>query len=123
MSTIVFCEDAPAIRKLIAIAMRGAPHRVLVAENGRSGLEMIRAERPQLVVTDLAMPDLDGTQLFDQLRDDPELARIPVVFLSASSQRNLLEAARNRPARAFLSKPFSPAALRQLVDGLLGQET
>ena len=96
MNTIVFCEDAPAIRKLISIAMRGAPHRVLFADNGRSGLEMIRAERPQLVVTDLAL--------------------IPVVFLSASSQRNLLEAARNRPARAFLSKPFSPSALRGLVD-------
>jgi two-component system chemotaxis response regulator CheY len=119
VNTIVFCEDAPAIRKLISIAMRGAPHRVLIAEDGRSGLEMIRAERPQLVVTDLAMPDLDGTQLFDELRQDPELARIPVVFLSASSQRNLLEAARNRPARAYLSKPFSPAALRQLVDELL----
>ena len=119
MNTIVFCEDLPAIRKLISIAMRGAPHRVLFADNGRSGLEMIRAERPQLVVTDLAMPDLDGTQLFDRLQEDPDLARIPVVFLSASSQRNLLEAARNRPARAFLSKPFSPSALRGLVDELL----
>ena len=116
----MFCEDAPQIRKLIAIAMRDTPHRVLIAENGRAGLEMIRAERPQLVVTDLAMPDLDGTQLFDQLRADPELDAIPVVFLSASSQRNLPEAARGRDATAMLSKPFSPAELRALVDRLVG---
>jgi CheY-like chemotaxis protein len=122
MSTIVFCEDAAAIRKLIAISMRSTPHRVLIAEDGAAGLALIRAERPDLVVTDLAMPIVDGTQLFDILRADPQLARIPVVFISASSQRNLLAAARERRPHALLKKPFSPTDLRRTVEAVLSGE-
>src|SRR5258708_8233830 len=93
MARIVFCEDTASIRKLIALAMRATPHRVQIAEDGAAGWEAIRAEPPDLVVTDLAMPVLDGLGLYDRMQADPELALIPVVFLSASTHRNLVTAA------------------------------
>ena len=69
MTTIVFCEDNPRIRKLISIAMRTSTHRVLIAEDGKQGLDLIENNSPDLVVTDLAMPVMDGLQLYDALHD------------------------------------------------------
>jgi CheY-like chemotaxis protein len=122
VSTIVFCEDTPRIRKLIELAMRPTGHRVLLAGDGEAGLALIRAEHPELVVTDLAMPILDGTELFDSMRADPALTRIPVLFLTASTQRNLIAAAKERAPHALLAKPFSPADLRRAVDAALAGE-
>ena len=119
MACIVFCEDTASIRKLIALAMRATPHRVHIAEDGASGLEVIKTEHPDLVVTDLAMPVLDGPGLYDRMQADADLAHIPVVFLSASTQRNLVRAANERRPRAVLNKPFSPAELRAVVDAAL----
>jgi DNA-binding response OmpR family regulator len=120
MSTILFCEDDPTIRKLIATAMRQTSHRVLMAVDGREGLAMAAEHHPDLVVTDLSMPLMNGVELFDKISEDPELRSIPVVFLTASTQRSLISSARNRSARALLTKPFSPSQLRLQIEAILG---
>jgi CheY-like chemotaxis protein len=119
MTTIVFCEDNASIRKLISVAMRSTDHRVLIAADGREGLDLIRAEMPALIVTDLAMPVMDGIELYDALQREPELAAIPVVFLTASTQRGLITAARERRPTAIINKPFSPSQLREELETLL----
>ena len=119
MAKLIFCEDNESIRKLITIAMRESGHEVLLAEDGVAGLALVRAERPDLLVTDLAMPGLDGLQLHDAIRADPELSALPIVFLTASTQRDLMTNARQRTALAILIKPFSPAELRARLEELL----
>jgi DNA-binding response OmpR family regulator len=119
VAKLVFCEDNESIRKLITIAMRDSGHRVRLAEDGESGLALIRAERPDLLVTDLAMPRLDGLQLHDAIRADPALSALPIVFLTASNHHALMATARERFPLAILTKPFSPAELRARLEELL----
>lgn len=119
MSTILFCEDDPTIGKLIQLAMRRTPHTILIAENGVVGLELVREHHPDLVVTDLSMPEMNGIELVDQMREDPALAEIPVAFLTASTQRSLINSARDRVSRAILTKPFSPSQLRAQIEAIL----
>jgi CheY-like chemotaxis protein len=119
MGTIVFCEDDPTIQKLIRVAFRAHGHTVRVVGDGQMGLEVIEQEPPDLVISDVSMPRLDGFQLAERLQATPRLAQIPVVFMTASAQRSEIEACRQRGAVDFIAKPFSPAELRHKVDRLL----
>jgi two-component system, OmpR family, alkaline phosphatase synthesis response regulator PhoP len=118
-ATILFCEDDPTISKLIQLAMRKTTHRVLMAINGREGLEMARQHKPDLIVTDLSMPEMNGIELFDKVRADPELKSTPMAFLTASTQRSLIHSARTRPSEALLVKPFSPSQLRAQIEVIM----
>ena len=111
MSTILFCEDEPVIRKLIVLAMGQTGHRLLFAADGREGLAVAAAEKPDLVVTDLSMPEMNGIELFDELAMHPELRSTPVVFLPASTQMNLSNSAPHRPA-SLTPMLLRPPALR-----------
>jgi CheY-like chemotaxis protein len=115
VSTILFCEDDPAIHKLIRMALRNSPHKVLMAHDGAEGLAMAKAHRPSIVFSDVAMPIMDGFQLVDAMRADPELAAIPIVFITASVQRADIEEALRRGALRVIGKPFTVVQLRELV--------
>lgn len=116
---MVFCDDNAGIRKLIAAAMRSCAHEVLIGADGAEALELVRRRRPSLVVTDLAMPVMDGLELHDAIRADPALDGIPIAFLTASTQHRMMAQARERQPQALLLKPFSPAQLRHDVDAML----
>jgi CheY-like chemotaxis protein len=120
MATILYCEDNERIQKLFRIAFRGSEHEVLVASDGVEGLEVARARRPDLVVSDLAMPGLDGIELLKAIKADPELRSIPVVMISASTERHRLEGALDLGATAYFVKPFSPSELRASLERILG---
>lgn len=109
------------IRKLIRVAMRDTGHQVVTAEDGEAGLRLVRELRPDLLVTDLSMPVMTGLELHDAIRGDPEIDGLPVVFLTASTQRGLMAQARKRTPSAILSKPFSPAALRAELELILAR--
>jgi CheY-like chemotaxis protein len=115
MSRILFCEDDPAIQKLIRMALRDSGHEVSMAVDGREGLRLAREFRPTVIFTDVAMPDMDGFQLADAIRADPELAATPIVFITASVQRADIEEALRRGASRVIGKPFTVSELRDLV--------
>lgn len=115
MSRILFCEDDPAIHKLIRRALRDSPHEVLMASDGAEGLAIAKALKPTIVFSDVAMPIMDGFQLADAMRADPALASIPIVFITASIQRADLEEAVRRGALRVIAKPFTVAQLREIV--------
>ncbi len=115
MSRILFCEDDPAIHKLIRMALRNSAHDVSMAANGREGLRLAREIRPAVIFTDVAMPDMDGFQLADAIRADPELAATPIVFITASVQRADIDEALRRGASKVIGKPFTISELRELV--------
>lgn len=118
MAKLLFCEDSESIRKLISNAMSQTPHEVLIAEDGRTGLAVVRSERPDMLITDLLMPGLNGVELHDAIRSDPEVRDLPIVFLTASTHGDLMKVARDRPV-PILMKPFSPADLRRQINELL----
>lgn len=115
MTRVVFCEDDPMIRKLVQTALRSTAHDVHIADNGRDGLELIGRVRPDVVFTDVAMPEMDGFAMADAVRARGDLAHIPIVFMSASVQREQIEECFRHGASGHLSKPFTMAELRARV--------
>jgi CheY-like chemotaxis protein len=112
VSKIVFCEDDPMIRKLVETAMRSTTHLVRFAENGAVGLAIIDELRPDVVFTDVAMPEMDGFELADTMRARPDLAHIPIVFMTASVRREEIEECFRHGAAGHLGKPFTMSELR-----------
>jgi len=119
MGRVVFVEADPAIRKLVQAALRSATHALHVAPNGREGLELIQRVRPDVVFTDVSMPELDGIQLADAIRARPELAATRIVFITASVQKDQIARYMAHGASGYLAKPFSTKALRDEVTRLV----
>jgi CheY-like chemotaxis protein len=115
VSRIVFCEDDPMIRKLVQTALRSTAHDIHIAENGRAGLALIGSVRPDVVFTDVAMPEMDGFEMADAMRSVPDLAHIPVVFMTASVQREQIDECFRHGAAGHLAKPFTMSELRARV--------
>ncbi len=121
---ILVIEDQPEIRKLICMTMDYDGFEVHEADNGDTGLRMVKALRPHIVLLDVMMPgQLDGIQVCERIRADPEIAHIPVVMLTARSQQTDLEAGRRAGCNAYLTKPFSPLQLIETVERLAAAET
>lgn len=119
MAVLVVCEDDPSIRPLLRASLRPAGHEIHLASDGAEGLALVERVRPDVLFTDLAMPNLDGFGLIAALKARPALAAIPVVVVTASAQRGEIEAMYARGAVAVVTKPFSPADLRALVARVL----
>ena len=120
MGKIVFCEDDPMIQKLIRTAFKSSGHTIFVAADGAEGLLLIQRELPDVVFSDVSMPNLDGFQLGDALKAGAATAAIPVIFMTASVQRAQIEEALRHGAAGVLPKPFTMADLRARVDEFAG---
>jgi CheY-like chemotaxis protein len=83
--TVVYVEDEPAVQRLVRFWLEDAGFRVVLAGDGREGLEVIRAERPDLVVTDALMPEMMGDDLVVALKTDPGLRDIPIIMATAAA--------------------------------------
>ena len=83
MTTILIVDDEPSIRKYLAVTLGDGGYRVVEATDGVEALEQVRAERPDLVITDIIMPRMNGFEFVRRLRNDPAVARTSVVFITA----------------------------------------
>lgn len=115
MALILIVEDDAVIRLLIATVLRKEGHKVLTAEDGRAGLELVRQSRPDLVISDVRMPSMDGFAMLEALRADPSLTTTPVVFLTSLQQRSHLRIGMTSGADDYITKPFQPWELRDAV--------
>jgi DNA-binding response OmpR family regulator len=113
---VLVVDDDPDIRGLLAELLRRAGHEVVEAENGRVGLRVFHASSPDLVVLDVSMPELDGWQTLERIRD---LSDVPVIMLTARGAE--LERVRGLQAGAddYMVKPFGRQELVARVQALL----
>ena len=103
---ILVIEDQPEIRKLICMTMDYDGFEVHEADNGDTGLKMIKALRPGVVLLDVMMPgQLDGFQVCQHVRADAEIAATPIVMLTARGQQTDLEEGRRAGCDDYLTKP------------------
>jgi signal transduction histidine kinase/FixJ family two-component response regulator len=118
MASVVVAEDNLEHQHVMAAAVRRLGHDVILTPDGRAGLDAVREHRPDLVIADLDMPHLDGLQLCERLHADPDLARIPVVLVTAylSPGDPQLDTAR---VAAVVRKPFTLAELGKTVQACL----
>lgn len=119
MKTILVIEDEPEMRRNLATILKLESFRVLQAENGRLGLELARAERPDLILCDVMMPELDGRAVLQALREHPETAATPFVFLTAKGERSDLRLGMNLGADDYLTKPVGKSDLLEAVSARL----
>jgi DNA-binding response OmpR family regulator len=93
-----------------------------MAVDGVEGMEMLRRDRPDLVLLDVMMPHLDGFEMLHRMKEDPETADILVVMLTARSLDQDIFEGERRGADYYLTKPFSPAELSRVVEEVLSDE-
>jgi putative two-component system response regulator len=115
---VLIVDDDPATRLLYALNLELEGLLVLEAGDGRSGLERARAELPDLVLTDVMMPGLDGFELAEAMRRDRRTRGIPFIFLSGEVTAGHEARAHELGALAYLTKPVDVPALASLVAGV-----
>lgn len=105
MKTILLIEDQASMRKNIAFILEMEGFRVTAATNGREGIEAARAAKPDLILCDVMMPEMDGHEVLRALREDPDFALTPFVFLTAKGTREDIRQGMDIGADDYLSKP------------------
>jgi DNA-binding response OmpR family regulator len=119
--TVLSIDDEPDVLDLIRFHLTRAGCEVVTAASGREALEVIRSRRPDLVLLDLMLPDIDGFALCEILRRQAATATIPIVIVSAWSTDDSRNLGLELGALDFLTKPFSPKELIARVMGLLSR--
>jgi DNA-binding response OmpR family regulator len=116
---VLIAEDDEDIRDLIAWKLEIAGYRTMHAGNGRATLALALEHRPDALVLDIGMPEMNGLTVCERLQDDPGTARIPVLILSARSQDSDIARGYTVGADHYMTKPFSPNDLVDRVQDLL----
>ena len=119
MGRVLVVDDEPDVLLLCRLNLQQQGHEVLEAPNGGAALDVVRSQPPDLIVLDLMLPGIDGYEVLETLAKDDSTAKIPVLVLTAKSLRADRERSRQLGAAAFLTKPFLPAELCDMVDELL----
>lgn len=113
-------EDEPALQKVLAMRLGMEGFEVETASDGQEALEKIRRSAPDLVLTDLMMPVMDGTELTRTIKSDPELRGIPVMILTALKEQRERDNLMSVGADGFAAKPYNSAELTARIRELLG---
>lgn len=117
--TVLVVEDESDVVDLVRYNLNRAGFTVLIAVNGLEGLEMARKNRPDVIVLDLMMPEMDGLTLCKTLKKDPETEKIPVLMLTAKGEPAERVQGLELGADDYVTKPFSPRELVLRVQALL----
>ena len=115
MKTILLVEDNNVIREDVAEMLKLADYNVLTAANGKEGIELAKLHCPDLIVSDIMMPKVDGLGLLHMLRHDPKTEAIPVIFLTAKNERTDFRNAMESGADDFITKPFNNDELLKAI--------
>lgn len=116
---VLVVEDDPDILELIRLHLAKEGFEVVCCQNGQQAIERIGATRPDLVVLDLMLPDLDGLDICRQVRADPALRSIQILILTAKNEETDIVSGLEVGADDYLTKPFSPKVLVARVKNLL----
>jgi DNA-binding response OmpR family regulator len=118
-SLVVVADDEGDILELVTTIIERAGHQVVQVRDGAAALAAVRERRPDLVVLDISMPEVDGLEVLRRLRSDDETSELPVLLLSARAQEDDVRLGFATGASAYVKKPFSPGELSRRVDDLL----
>lgn len=117
---VVCIEDEPEMIDLVRLILGRKGFSVIGANGGVEGLETVKAEKPDLVLLDLMMPDMDGWEVYQQMKADPELRDIPVVVVTAKAQSiDKVLGLHIAKVDDYITKPFGPQELLESVEKIL----
>ena len=119
MANILVVEDDPTIRELVRLHLASANHDVITAVDGLQGLQMAVSKRPDIIISDVQMPNMDGFGMLAAVRANDQTATIPVIFLTALDDRDSFRKSMNLGADDFLNKPVKRSELLNAITGRL----
>jgi two-component system, OmpR family, response regulator VicR len=119
---LLYIEDEPEMIELVKLILARRGFEVIGANGGREGLEAIRSLLPDLVLLDLMMPDMDGWDVYQQMKADLATQKIPVIVITAKAQSiDKVLGLHIAKVDDYISKPFSPSELVESVDKVLAR--
>jgi two-component system phosphate regulon response regulator PhoB len=116
---VLVIDDEPDLLELVRVNLDQAGYQAETAETGRAALEQLRRSRPDLIVLDLMLPDISGTDLCRQLRADPDFSDVPIIMLTAKADEIDRVVGFEVGADDYVTKPFSPRELTLRVGAVL----
>ncbi len=123
MKRILVIEDEPEMRRNLLTILRLEKFQPLGAENGRAGVELAKKEKPDLILCDVMMPEMDGFAVLQALREDSRTRATPFIFLTAKGEKADIRGGMNLGADDYLTKPVDKAdLLRAIASRLQRQE-
>ena len=122
MTKILIIEDEPQIRDIIQEILECEGYRTLEADNGLTGLQLAQQSPPDLILCDVMMPELDGFDVLQGIRKDPGTESVPMIFLSAKTDRASVRKGMNLGADDYITKPFTHLELLTAIDARLKKQ-
>ena len=116
MRSILLIEDNAELRENTAEILELANYKVTSAENGKVGIQKALENKPDLIICDVMMPELDGYGVLHLINKNPELSGIPFIFLTAKSERSDLRKGMEMGADDYITKPFTDIELLNAIE-------
>jgi putative two-component system response regulator len=118
---ILVVDDDPAMLLSLEQRLKSWGYAVQTARSGEEALKLVSQQTPHLMLLDIMLPRMKGRELCAKLKEDPQTARMPVIFLSALGLPDHIRAGMNLGAEDYLVKPFDPADLKQRIEVCLSR--
>jgi two-component system response regulator VicR len=120
---VVYVEDEPTMIELVELILKGRGYQVIGAKGGQEGLELIPQVKPDLVLLDLMMPDMNGWDVYQKMKADEYMKTIPVIIVTAKAQTiDKMLGLHIAKVQDYITKPFSPSELIESVNRVLSRQ-
>jgi two-component system cell cycle response regulator DivK len=116
---ILIVEDQEDLRGILRDLLTGSGYEVIEAANGRDGVAKANSERPDLILMDIQLPEIDGYEATRRIKADPSLKATPIIAVSSFAMKGDEEKARASGCDSYVTKPYSPMQLLRVVRGYL----
>lgn len=121
MKKLLIVDDQLEVRELVEVTMRVGDYQILKAKSGEEAIDIVKAEKPELVIMDIMMPGgMDGLEATRILKNDPETKECKIIMLTAKGQQSEREKGIEAGADDYFVKPFSPLDLIRKVEEFIG---
>ena len=121
--TVLVVDDDPLILRVVSTVLDLEEFEVVTARSADEALQYLATARPHVVVSDVMMPDIDGFELCERIRQDPDHAKVPIILLTARDSDEDRRRGVDAGGDAYLTKPFSPLELIDEIDRLLHERS
>jgi CheY-like chemotaxis protein len=118
---ILAVDDEPTILKMLETRLKAEGYEVFTAHSGEEGLEQCKSLKPDAVVLDIMMPGMDGSAVAAHMQEDPDLSKIPIIFLTAVVKPQEIPKSRKIGGHYFLSKAFKITELLDILKKVLAE--
>lgn len=118
---IFIIDDEMDLVETLSFRLKASGYDVDSASNGKTGLEKIEVEKPDLILLDLMMPGIDGYEVCKRLKDNKDLKKIPVIMLTAKGQDSDVDLGKSMGADDYITKPFEASELMEKIKNFLSK--